>query len=127
VSVAVLLDNFINHTIKVEEEDKRRKQAEQRSSAEVRRESWKIATNIHWGGDDLAGGVLHIWRWNPLPQCAQVASPIAPLLTPLLKGHIDDTNLSSKIARLFEVARRAAPSKLFKLNQQSTIKFAKQQ
>ncbi len=39
VSVAVLLDNFINYTLKVEEEDKRRKQAVQRSRAEVCRES----------------------------------------------------------------------------------------
>ncbi len=37
-----------------------------------------------------------------------MASPIEPLLAPLLKGHIDDADLSSKIARLFEVARRAA-------------------
>ena len=36
VSVAVLLDNFVNHTIKVEEEEKRKSQAEQRSRAEAR-------------------------------------------------------------------------------------------
>ncbi len=35
VSVAVLLDNFINHTLKVEEEEKRQERAEQRSRAEV--------------------------------------------------------------------------------------------
>ncbi len=35
----MLLDNFINYTIKVEEEDKRKRQAQQRSRAEVRRES----------------------------------------------------------------------------------------
>jgi hypothetical protein len=33
----------------------------------------------------------------------QVSSPIEPLLVPLLKGHIDDADLSAKIARLFEV------------------------
>ena len=37
VSVAVLLDNFINHTLKVEEEEKRQERAEQRSRAEVLR------------------------------------------------------------------------------------------
>ena len=37
VSVAVLLDNFINYTIKVEEEEKRKERAEQRSRAEVPR------------------------------------------------------------------------------------------
>ncbi len=35
----MLLDNFVNHTMKVEEEDKRQRRAEQRSRAEVRRES----------------------------------------------------------------------------------------
>jgi hypothetical protein len=35
VSVAVLLDNFINYTLKVEEEEKRQHQAEQRSRSEV--------------------------------------------------------------------------------------------
>jgi hypothetical protein len=33
---------------------------------------------------------------------AQVASPIEPLLIRLLKGHIDDADLSAKIARLYE-------------------------
>ncbi len=40
--------------------------------------------------------------------CAQVGSPIELLLAPLLKGHIDEADLSSKIARLFEVAGRVA-------------------
>ena len=35
----MLLDNFINYTIKVEDEEKRKKQAEQRSRAEVNRET----------------------------------------------------------------------------------------
>ena len=35
VSVAVLLDNFINYTLKVEEEEKRKDHAQQRSRAEV--------------------------------------------------------------------------------------------
>jgi hypothetical protein len=58
VSVAVLLDNFINYTIKVEEEDKRKKQAEQRSRAEVNRNT---ATLIHAGrvpGRRCIGGWL---------------------------------------------------------------------
>ena len=37
VSVAVLLDNFMNHTIRVEEEEKRRERAEQRNRSEVLR------------------------------------------------------------------------------------------
>ncbi len=40
----------------------------------------------------------------------QVSSPIELLLAPLLKGHIDDADLSAKIARLYQVARRADPS-----------------
>ena len=35
VSVAVLLDNFINYTIKMEEEDTRKRKVEQRSRNEV--------------------------------------------------------------------------------------------
>jgi hypothetical protein len=38
----------------------------------------------------------------------QVTSPIQPLLNPLLKGHIDDADLSVKIARLFKVTARRA-------------------
>ncbi len=58
MSVAVLLDNFINYTIKVEEEDKRKKQAEQRSRAEV---NSNTATLIHAGrvpGRRCIGGWL---------------------------------------------------------------------
>ena len=33
--MAVLLENFINHTLKVEEDEKKKIQAEQRSRAEV--------------------------------------------------------------------------------------------
>ncbi len=44
----MLLDNFINYTIKVVEEEKRKKQAEQRSRAEVKRES-AIARGVRVG------------------------------------------------------------------------------
>ena len=35
MSVAVLLDNFMNYTIRIEEEDQRRERAEQRNRSEV--------------------------------------------------------------------------------------------
>jgi hypothetical protein len=39
---------------------------------------------------------------SPSPPRVQVTSPIEPLLIRLLKGHIDDADLSTKIARLYE-------------------------
>jgi hypothetical protein len=57
VSVAVLLDNFINYTIRVEEEDKRKRQAEQRSRAEVNLQSAR-AGGVQAEGDYLLMMVL---------------------------------------------------------------------
>jgi hypothetical protein len=50
VSVAVLLDNFINYTIRVEEGEKRKRQAEQRSRAEVTHQSAR-AEGVQAEGD----------------------------------------------------------------------------
>ncbi len=66
---------------------------------------WCVCVCVGWGGVGWGGGVLH-------PPCVQVASPIQPLLDPLLKGHIDDADLSAKIARLFNVTPCASALRL---------------